>query len=92
MPNNSNSSQNSQFKIQCDRHIAPDLLREIDKNADSSWYIEDKQKNFDGAIDSLVIVANLTTIAANALMIWIATREDMKVGTKILGNEKSEKK
>lgn len=66
------------FKIKCDRNDAEELMKELKQFDETSISINEDEKNFIGAVEILSIIASVSTIAANALMIWIEMKNKNK--------------
>jgi hypothetical protein len=62
--------------ITCNRASAEQVIAELIRYDDSTFTVRNEAKRLSGLVDSLSIVASLTTVAHTAFMIWLHKRQD----------------
>lgn len=71
------------LEISTNRYDAEEVMGFLTTLEGADVHIDDKQKSLDGALDALVIVANLSTVATNAFLVWLGARAALKSSTSV---------
>ena len=66
------------YKITCDRAVAEEIVAELEKDREAAISVDEIGKPLAGVVETLTIVASLTTIGANLLTAWLAARPHLK--------------
>jgi hypothetical protein len=75
--------ETKRYKILCERAVAEELVYELRKDEGATFSVNTSDKPLSGTLDVLSIIADLTSVGANLLALWLAARPKRKEQVKI---------
>lgn len=79
----------NRIQIECDREIVDELHEKILSLDSDASIAADNKRNFSGAVETLAIIASMSSIAANAFLLYVEAKK--KKGINIQATQLSDK-
>jgi|GEM_PF-5545116 len=71
------------FRITCDREVAREIISELESLENSSVQIDENQKNLEGLVEVVSLIASISSVATNTFLIWSEKKKGAKEKVKI---------